>query len=351
MSLFNIGNYHAIPEMYGSLCSVDPDIIALCEDHNTKSHRLANAHLILQNYQEGDAVVVESTEDQPYWHQQVEYLSKIVPLFGWDSEIARKSVDELSYKIHAVLDKIDALDVKINSSDIRPEELFLDVQDILNDIPEKYHFESVKILMSDEQILTYLCRKALPHFLSLIANVYGNREWANIARCDPERNRSLIQRIEEVKKNYKRVFVIAGAAHFVGEEVWGQQLSENIKEVQSYLLSKKFVVLHPILDKEDNEVENFLNQSKTISHSFQWMLRHTSYLMAVPKFLMHSTISWLNNPNPSHWHRHPNSWMERIKKMADRQKGDDDYATLSIEFYHRYKFGMVENSYKGCFKV
>lgn len=352
MNQLTIDSYHRIPAMYASSSDqVDPQIIALCEDHERKTDRLANAHFIMRNFREGDAVLVETSEDQPFWNQQVEYLQQVVPLFGWEDENARKPIYELSYRVHSLLDKLQKLNDTISTSDIGKSDFFNQLEIILNRIPKEYHFNAVKILLSEESELTFECRKSIPYYILTMIEKFGNGDWLKIATSDSARNQSLIKTIKAVKEKYNRIFIIAGAAHLIGEEVFGEQVHKNIKIVEGYLTRNKFIVLQPKRDIGSSSIiEEELLKSKTYRNFTKWALRFISYggydLLNTPRYLLSSLYDWSSNSKPSHWHWHPNSVTERIAKIQSeelaKRESERSYFTLFSTFLTKYRFTIVD---------
>jgi hypothetical protein len=300
--------------MYSNLCNDHPKIIALCEDHDIKMDRIKNGYLISELYEDGDVVLVESTEKEPInGGPQVQFVNKKIRVYGWDSDEARKAIYDIGKNVIALIDRIEALKNEIH--EVSKDVFFKKTQDIVSLIPECYRFGSLPFLMQSADIFFEFKEGTLVYLLKAV-QYYGQRNWTVMAFTNQDREQALINKIEEVKNKYNKIFVIAGPAHIIGTIICGEQLCTNIQATYDYLHNNNSIVLEP--DPSSNALDLPIQKDEIKCEKTN---ENVSRAAADP------------------WH--PNTWTRRINAlMATYEQDeviDDQFASLSFGFFKTYK--------------
>jgi hypothetical protein len=240
------------------------DLFLFPEWHANKEYRKTMNRYINEHYREGDIVLVEGipagTAER---NQQVEYLKEGIPVYGWEPQnfkelIAGSSVQKLqemlkemkafpskfmpmAYDFEAIGSHLDVVisefqklaayfDPKMPPAKIEAEIKRCYEGSKTKDNPREV-FQVVIVLLlkklEDKQEKAFLDHETPDEIEKVIKNVR-------------QRNLSLVTEIQRYHAQGKRVFVIAGAAHFLH---WPFSVSSSaLKEIHACLREHKFVM-------------------------------------------------------------------------------------------------------------
>lgn len=237
MSINTLTKHHTITMATGGPYS-QPRILGLAEDHNVTDNQRKNALLIDEHYEEGDVVLVESSESGPLdqtTQAQTRFVKKKIVVFGWDSAEGKQKIWDLGHKVHRLLTIYENL----LYADVDDNEVRSKIRKICDETGSTSGIRACCDLNSsihDKEI--WLKAQLLVDIES-----FAGRGWNYFAMVDPTRNLNAVQTLEKHLKTAKRIFWIAWKGH-LGERGVFQSIP-NMQAITDFLRNKHFAILLP----------------------------------------------------------------------------------------------------------
>ncbi len=246
-------NFHLLEK--SSVGVEDSQIIFLGNTHYLQEQQWKISWLIQQLYQEGDIVLVESSNDNPESCSETQFVAKKINLKGWDSKLREKENEEKECLISLLL-HID----HVRKYGLTHDDWIKDIHRFLRMFPpvKELHDEIIGDICSKERLVKLNSpEERLEYFNDIVFAVAATwlKYLQNKLTDDLlERNDCMIRTIDTNLPKSARIFVISGIMHLTLDKRFNHDLentTDSIKLVHKYCSDKKYVVLYPNANNED----------------------------------------------------------------------------------------------------
>jgi hypothetical protein len=257
--------------VFGNASVETAEIFCFPEVHDDKKYRNATANFINEHYREGDVVLIEGQRaGVPGRNQQVERVKRHVQVFGWEPEnfksVAqtdtmrhhKEMVTKLKVPYEEIIKDINFENPDLSILESRLAPFIAKTQELATYFDPKGKrkhpntqecVEKFFLMIKNKEISFEVFRALLILVLKELEDRQEEELYTHMKKKDvefllhgiQERNHCLCQEIQKYRAAGKRVFVIAGASHFL-RRFFSHKKSDT-EEIKSLLRQHHYVVL------------------------------------------------------------------------------------------------------------
>jgi len=248
-------------------------VVYLGEYHSDDRHALRNAWVIDHLFKQGDRVLVEDQNRPEPWIKdkddvisQVRFVNKAVEQWGWDNKlpennIAAKNIFILGKCLDLVEEFLDP-----NTSEAKKKETLERVLKGINLLSIK---DQLTFYLNDSDLLerAYLeCPQELIAALMIVSTqIASSYQQEMLLKTFSQRQSTLAskvsQEINQDNRQYRKIFLIAGAAHLIQNKEIEKNLSQSLDHPHAILNYKET----PLSSEEEKKIERKYAQKITDS--------------------------------------------------------------------------------------